>query len=85
MANRRIRLVSNWHQGLKFWSTRFLLAALTLKAAWPEVSAAMPPSLASQLPVEFGEWVTFLLVLAGLLARFVDQGLERQAEEGGHD
>lgn len=87
MAEKRLRLVSNWRDGHKFWSNRLLAAALLMQAGWPAIAAAMPPSLVARLPAEFSQWVVFLLVVLAFVARFIDQGLGSAlaGQEGGGD
>lgn len=87
MAVKRLRLVSNWRQGHKFWSNRILAAVLFLIGAWPALVAVAPQWVQARLPAEFSQTVIFTLTLIALLVRFIDQGLgsAAEAQEGGGD
>ena len=65
--------VDNWADVLKYaWSVRFMLAAAILsaaEAAWPWVQGLLPVLLSVTPP----GWVSPVLMVAAIIARFVAQ------------
>lgn len=74
------RLISNWKDGWKFWSTRLQLLGLallgiitefphTLTSLW----VSLPDDLKTMLPEDYGRYIVYATLLSGIVARFIRQ------------
>lgn len=67
MQKRKIKVVSNWQEGWKWFSTwaMLLIVYLTLNPLPPEVMALLPPELQQKMFA--------VIALAGFVLRFISQ------------
>lgn len=66
---RIIKLIPEWKQSWRFFSTQAMMAAAALNAVWLE----LPQDLKVQLPDWIPTTVTILLMVLGLVGRLVLQ------------
>lgn len=76
-----MRLVDNWRGGWKWWSVRLNLignALLWSMLGWPDVAreiwASLPDEIKMLLPTRTALWIPALIFVAGLIARYIQQG-----------
>jgi hypothetical protein len=71
MKNNKIKVVDNWRQGWKWFSTwaMLLIVYLTLNPLPPEVMALLPPELQQKMVA--------VIALAGFVLRFISQSKDR--------
>ena len=65
-----MKLVQNWRQVLRAYSTMALSAVVAIPAVWLQV----PDSLKAMIPGKYLAGITIVVGLAGLVGRFIDQG-----------
>lgn len=72
MQKTKIKVVSNWRDGWRWFSTwaMLLIVYLTLNPLPPEVMALLPPELQQKMIA--------VIALAGFVLRFISQSKDRQ-------
>ena len=64
-----MKLIDNWREALKAYSTWALGAVVAIPALWLQV----PDELKALIPAQGMAKITVLVAVAGLIGRFVDQ------------
>ncbi len=64
-----MKLIDNWREALKAYSTWALGAVVAIPAIWLQV----PDELKALIPAQGMAKITVLVAVAGLIGRFVDQ------------
>ncbi|HTN41238.1 MAG TPA: hypothetical protein VLZ84_08820 [Asticcacaulis sp.] len=65
-----MKLITNWRETLRAYSTWALGAVVAIPALWLQV----PDELKALIPAKGMTKITVLVAVAGLIGRFVDQG-----------
>lgn len=65
-----VQLVPNWRKAWRWLSMWFMGAAIAAQTAWE----SLPPDALAIIPADVRSYITIGLVLAGMLARVIDQG-----------
>lgn len=85
-----MKLIDNWCQWHKFWSTRLQLAGaaiLTFVEGFPDayisIWTALPDDVRSEIPSNAVRWLGIAVIITGTFARFIKQNkLEQDARVG---
>lgn len=64
-----MKLVSDWRNVWRYYSTQFLIAIAALPLVW----ASIPVEVQAMLPVEWRPWLLSAMGLAGAASRLVKQ------------
>ena len=67
-----MRMIPQWRHAWRMFSVQAMALATAVQGAW----VAMPPDLRSSLEVEWVQWTSIALLVAGIVGRLVDQGIE---------
>ncbi len=67
------RLIDNWRETLRAYSTWALGAVVAIPAIWLQV----PEELKALIPAQGMAKITVLVAVVGLIGRFVDQGIKK--------
>jgi len=67
-----MKLISNWKDSWKWFSTQAMLLAVAVQGAWDYIPADMRASL----PDGFVTWATMGLLVLGIIGRTIRQGGE---------
>lgn len=89
----KVKMIPNWRQGWRFWSTRLQilgLAFLGLFMEFPDAAlsvwVALPPDLKDYLPPQFARYIAYAIFFASIVARFIRQdGLDQRGPVSGRD
>lgn len=65
-----MKLINNWRETLRAYSTWALGAVVAIPTIWLQV----PDELKALIPAQGMAKITVLVAVAGLIGRFVDQG-----------
>jgi hypothetical protein len=65
-----LKLIPNWRRMHRTFSVQAMALAAAIQGAWTTV----PDELKAALPHNVVHWVSITLLVAGIAARFIDQG-----------
>lgn len=68
-----MKLVSDWKQAYKWFSTQAMVGAISLQATWVN----LPPDLKHSIPDKYVTYFTIAIMVFGVVGRLVDQGRGR--------
>ena len=73
MKRIKIKLIDNWKDGWKFISVNCMWLSAAIQGAW----FYLPEDLRSKLPETYAITASIILLIIGIIGRFVDQYLKQ--------
>lgn len=65
-----MRLISDWRQTWRYYSTQAMAAAAAVQVTWSQ----LPDDLKAAIPAQWVSYGTTALMILGVLGRLIDQG-----------
>lgn len=65
-----MKLLDSWRRAHRMFSVQAMTLAAAIQGAWTQV----PQDLKDALPHNLAHWTSIVLLVAGILGRFIDQG-----------